>query len=146
MNEGKQRNGGAAPVTGSILGSAFIREAELLIGAQGELLSNVENAVGNWVRRQREALDSSSRSIQRLYECRNLIDLMQVQQQFVTECLHWTAAEMRALGSDAAAVTRTAAARAGDIAGAAGEEARHVARAAREGTHSRPQHERAAAE
>ncbi|HEV2303694.1 MAG TPA: phasin family protein, partial [Stellaceae bacterium] len=141
MSEARHRNGGSAAAMGTLLGSALLKEAELLISAQGELLDNVETAVGNWVRRQRQALDSSSRSIQKIYECRNLLDLLQIQQQFVTDCLHWTAAEVRALGSDAAAVTRTAAGRAGEIARGAAEDARHTARAARESAPNRPPQE-----
>jgi hypothetical protein len=105
-----------------------------------------KRAVGNWLRRQREALDSSTRSLQKICQCRSLMDLVQVQQQFVTDCLLWTAAEMRALGNDAAAVTRTAAARAGDFTHGGVEEARHTARAARENAQTTRAQERAAAD
>jgi hypothetical protein len=146
MSEAKQRNEPGIPAIGSMLGTAFLKEAERLIDAQGEVLNNLETAVGNWVRRQREALDSSTRSLQKIYECRNLMDLVQVQQHFVADCLHWTAAEMRALGSDAAAVTRIATARAGDMTRSAVEETRHAARAARESAQATRMQERTAAE
>lgn len=133
MSEARHRSeantGGQA---GNLLGSAFLKEAELLIGAQNELLNNVEDAVQGWVQRQREALDNSARSFARMYECRNIVDLMQVQQQFVTDCLHWMATEMRAIGKNAAAATRTTVARAGEAVEGAAEEARHTAKAARE--------------
>ena len=144
MSEARRRSEAAAgaQAAGNLIGSAFLREAELLIGAQSELLNNVEEAVQGWVQRQREALDNSARSMQRMYECRNIVDLMQAQQQFVTDCLLWMATEMRAIGKNAAAVTRTTVARAGEAAETATEEARHAAKATREGAQSRSPQER----
>jgi len=142
-HKGEARAG--AQAAGNLLGSAFLKEAEFLIGAQSELLSNVEEAVQGWVQRQREALDTSARSIQKMYDCRNIVDLMQAQQLFFTDCLHWVATEMRAVGQNAAAVTRATAARAGEAVEGAAEEARHAAKAARETAPGRTAQERAAA-
>jgi hypothetical protein len=146
MSEAKHKDGGGAPAIGTLLGSAFLKEAEFLIGAQTELLNNAKEAMQDWMQRQRDALDNSARSIHRMYECRNFVDLMQVQQQFTTDCLTWMAAEMRAMGRNAELVTRAAAARAGEIAPGAAEEARPTAKAARESAQSRLAQERAAAE
>lgn len=145
MSEGKRREVESAPAIGTLWGSAFLKEAEFLIGAQTELLNNAKEAMQDWMQRQRDALDNSARSINRMYECRNFVDLMQAQQQLATDCLQWMAAEMRAIGRNAEAVTRAAAARAGETARGA-EEARPTARAARESAQGRLPPERAAAE
>jgi hypothetical protein len=146
MSEGKQREGASASAIGTLLGSAFLKEAEFLIGAQTELLNSAKEAMQDWMQRQRDALDNSARSIHRMYECRNFFDLMQVQQQFATDCLQWMAGEMSAIGKSTAVLTRAAAARAGEIMPGAAEEARPAARAARESAQGRLPPERAAAE
>ena len=98
------------------LGSAFVKEAELWMGAHNDFLTSMEAMMIDWLRRQREVFDASSRSIRKIYDSRNFIDLMQAQHEWVSDCLQWTASEIRAVGNDAATMTRKAAERLGEAA------------------------------
>ena len=110
-----QRSNTETSPIGIPLGSAFIKEAEMWMGAQSDWLTSMEGMMTDWLRRQREAFDVSSRSIQRMYDSRNLIDLVQAQHEWVSDCLHWTASEIRAASNDAVAITRKAAKRLGEV-------------------------------
>jgi hypothetical protein len=101
---------------GMPLSSALIREAELWMGAHSDFLTNAEIMLTDWHRRQREAFDVSSRSVRKIYNSRNIIDLAQAQNEWVSDCLEWTASEIRAIANDAATMTRKAAQRLGEAA------------------------------
>jgi hypothetical protein len=93
---------------------AFVKQAELWIGAQGDVLTGVETMITGWTQRQRQVFQASSRSMQRICEARNLFDLLQAQHEWLSDCLNWTASEIRAVGNDIPAITRKAAERFGD--------------------------------
>ena len=93
---------------GLAIGSVFVKQAELCMGTHRELLSGIETMVTCWMDRQRQALEASSRSMRRVCDARNIFDLMQAQQEWVSDCLSWTAAEIRAVGNDAATISRRA--------------------------------------
>jgi hypothetical protein len=95
------------------MGSAFIKGSEILMGAHSDFLTSMEAMMTDWLRRQREVFDTSSRSIRKIYDSRNFIDLMQAQHEWVSDCLQLTASEIRAVGNEAAAMTRKAAERLG---------------------------------
>src|SRR5437763_15323593 len=96
------------------VGSAFVKQAELWMGAQGDVLSGVETMITGWAQRQRQVIEASSRSMQRLCEARNMFDLLQAQHEWLSDCLSWTASEIRAVGNDIPAITRKATERFGD--------------------------------
>src|SRR6266853_2044657 len=73
------------------LGSAFIKEAELWMGAHKDFLTSMEAMMTDWLRRQREVFDTSSRSIRKIYDSRSFIDLVQAQHEWVSDCLQWAA-------------------------------------------------------
>jgi hypothetical protein len=98
------------------LGSAFVKQAELWMGAHKDFLTSMEAMMTDWLRRQREVFDTSSRSIRKIYDSRNVIDLVQAQHEWFSDCLQLTASEIRAVGHDAAAMTRKAAERLGEAA------------------------------
>jgi hypothetical protein len=91
------------------IGSVFVKGDELWMGTHRELLSGIETMVTGWMDRQRQALEASSRSMRRVCEARNIFDLMQAHQELVSDCLSWTASEIRAVGNDAATISRRAA-------------------------------------
>src|SRR5246500_2017813 len=93
--------------------SAFVKQAELWMGAQGDVLTGVETMITGWAQRQRDVFEASSRSMQRICEARNMFDLLQAQHEWLSDCLNWTASEIRAVGSDIA-ITRKATERFGD--------------------------------
>ena len=90
------------------IGAVFVKGAELWMGTHSELLSGIETIVTGWMDRQRHALEASSRSMRRVCDARNIFDLMQAQQEWVSDCLSWTASEIRAVGTDAATISRRA--------------------------------------
>ena len=96
------------------VGAAFAKQAELWMGAQRDVLGGVETMITGWGQRQRHVFEASSRSMQRICEARNLFDLLQAQHEWLSDCLNWTASEIRAVGNDIPAITRKAAERFGD--------------------------------
>jgi hypothetical protein len=90
------------------VGSALVKQAELWMGAQGDVLTGVETMITGWGQRQRQVIEASSRSMQRLCEARNMFDLLQAQHEWLSDCLSWTASEIRAVGNDIPAITRKA--------------------------------------
>ena len=96
------------------VGSAFVKQAELWMGAQGDVLTGVETMITGWAQRQRRVFEASSRSMQRICQARNMFDLMQAQHEWLSDCLNWTASEIRAVGNEFPAMTRKAAERFGD--------------------------------
>jgi hypothetical protein len=96
------------------VGSAFVKQAELWMGAQGDVLTGVEAVIAGWAQRQRQVFEASSRSMQRMCDARNVFDLLQAQHELLSDCLNWTASEIRAVGNDIPAITRKAAERFGE--------------------------------
>jgi hypothetical protein len=101
---------------GFVLNKTLIKEAELWMGAHSDFLASVESMMTDWLRRQREAFEVSSRSVRKVYDSRNIIDVAQAQNEWVSDCLEWTASHIRAVGKDAATLTRKAAQRLGEAA------------------------------
>src|SRR5215813_1317109 len=106
MNEAKSN--------GVLAGVTLVKEAELLMSAQGDVLAGVENMITGWARRQRQAYEASCQSMKRMYEVRSLLDLVQVQHQCLSDWLNWSASEIRAVGSEIPAMTRMAVERFGE--------------------------------
>ncbi len=96
------------------VGSGFVKQAELWMGAQGEVLTGLETMITGWAQRQRRVFEASSRSMQRICEARNPFDLLQAQHEWLSDCLNWTASEIRAVGNEIPAITQKAAERFGD--------------------------------
>ena len=106
MSEAKSN---ATPV-----GSAFVKQTELWMGAQGDVLTGVEAMITGWAQRQRRVFEASSRSMQRMCEARNMFDLLQAQHEWLSDYLNWTASEIRAVGNDIPAITQKAVGRFGE--------------------------------
>ena len=93
-------------VPGTVLMSAFFKEAELWTNAQSEVLSFAEAAIAGRMDRWREALDNWSRSFQRLCDCRNAIDCVQTLQDWLGDAVRLATSDMRALVDDSRSLTR----------------------------------------
>jgi hypothetical protein len=89
-----------------VLGSAFLKGAEIWINAQGEILSAMETAMADWMRRRHKALDTWSRSLKKMWECRDPGDFVQTQQDWLCDAVRLTASDIRALAGDTTALTR----------------------------------------
>jgi hypothetical protein len=112
----KQESTAETDSIGFAFNGALIKEAELWMGAQRDFLSNIEGMVNEWLRRQRQAFDVSNRTVRKICDSRNLIDVAQAQNEWVSDCLEWTASQLRAAGNDAATLTRKTAERLGEAA------------------------------
>jgi hypothetical protein len=84
--------------------------------AYRDFLASVESMMTDWLRRQRAAFDASNRSVRKICDSRNIIVVAQAQAERVSDCLEWTASNVRAVGNDAAALTRKATERFGEAA------------------------------
>jgi predicted lipoprotein len=103
-----------AKSNGVLVGATLVKEAELLMGAQGDVLAGVETMITGWAQRQRQAYEASRQSMKRMCEARNLLDLVQAQHQWISDWLNWSASEIRAVGSEIPAMTRMAVERFGE--------------------------------
>lgn len=103
-----------AASAGQPIVSVFVKEAELWMGAHGDFLTGIETMMTGWIRRQRQAFEASSRSMQKICDARNIFDLMQAQHEWVSDCLNWTASEIRAVGNDTTTISQRAAGRLGE--------------------------------
>ena len=107
MTEANQVTGARSGIVpGAVVGSAFLKEAEAWMSAQGEILSVMEAVVADWVRRRREAIDALSRSLQKMCECRNPVDFVRTQQDWLCDTIQWAASDMRAIAGDTTNLTR----------------------------------------
>ena len=103
INRGEDARSGMA--LGSETVVAVARQAEAWASAQCELLSGVEAMWVGWMQRRRDALDASTRSLTQICECRNVADILQIQQQWLTDAVQRTASDLNAIANDAAALT-----------------------------------------
>jgi hypothetical protein len=97
-------------VPGAVLTSVVLKGAEICMNAQGEVLSALECAMEDWIRRRREAMDTWSRSLQKMCECRNPVDFVQTQQDWLCDAIRLATFDIRALAGDTVTLTRTMAA------------------------------------
>ena len=82
--------------------AAVLSQTERWAGIQCALLSDIEALWTGWMQRQSEAIDLSARSLAQIYECTNLTNLLQTQQQWLADTARRTAADWSALAKDAA--------------------------------------------
>jgi hypothetical protein len=97
-------------VPGDTVANCVLREAEAWTSAQCELVSGIGVVWTDWLKRQREAIDASARSLQQMFECRNPADFAQIQQQWIADAARRGASDISALACDAMALTWWAAA------------------------------------
>ena len=96
---------GIGQLPGGAVAASVLRETELWTNTQCELLSGIGALWTQWMGRQREAIDASARSLQHMYECRNLVDLVQLQQQWFADTARRSASDIGTWASDATALT-----------------------------------------
>jgi Phasin protein len=103
LNRSEGLASGIAP--GGAVTAGVLREAEAWSSAQCELLSGMGALWAEWMKRQREAIDASARSLQQMSECRNFADLVHLQQQWFAEAARRGASDISSWASDAVALT-----------------------------------------
>jgi uncharacterized protein (DUF1800 family) len=97
------------PAPGTAVAAAVLREAEAWARTQSEMLSGVEAIWSGWLKRQGEAIDAGTRSLRQMFDCRNPVELVQLQQQWVADAMCRAASDIGNLAKDATAVTQRAA-------------------------------------
>src|SRR5437773_1923810 len=102
-NQAESTKSGIMP--GAIVASAFLKEAEIWMNAQSEVLSLMEAMMANWMRRRQEAFDTWSGSLKRMCECRDPVDFIQTQQDWLRDAIRLAAFDIRALAGDTTALT-----------------------------------------
>ena len=80
--------------------SALLRGTEVWLNAQSEVLSAMEGLMADWLRRRHEAFDSWSRSFKKMCECRDAVDFVQIQQDWLYDAIRLTTSDVRALVGD----------------------------------------------
>jgi hypothetical protein len=100
------REQGNGIIPGTVLMSAFVRQAELWTNAQSEVLSFAETAIAGRMNRWREAVDNWSRSFQKLCDCRDAVDYVQTLQDWLRDTVRIATSDMRALADDSGILTR----------------------------------------
>ncbi len=103
-NQAESKRGEIIP--GADLTSALLKGTEIWINAQVEVLSAMEASMADWMRRRQEALGTWSRSVQKICECRDPVDLVQTQQDWLCDAIRMTTLDIRALAGDTATLTR----------------------------------------
>src|SRR5215471_11247833 len=76
---------GIAILPATALTSAFFKGADIWTNAHGEILSAAEALMTDWVRRQQVALDLWSQSLKQICQCRDPVDLIQTQQDWLCD-------------------------------------------------------------
>jgi hypothetical protein len=111
MTKANQAESARSEITpGAVLTSAVLKGAEIWMNAQGEVLSVMEAATADWMRRRREAVDTWSRSLRKMCECRNPADFVQTQQDWLCDAIRLATRDIRALAGDTTILTRKMAA------------------------------------
>jgi hypothetical protein len=93
-------------IPGAVLTSALLKGAEIWVNAQVEVLSAMEASMADWTRRRHEAFDTWSRSVQKMCECRDPVDFVQTQQDWLCDAIGLAALDIRSLAGDTATLTR----------------------------------------
>ena len=99
----QNKQSGVSP--GAATMTAVLREAEGWAVAQCEFLSGVEAIWTGWMQRQRDAINASSQSFAQLCECRDLADIVQIQQRWFADSVNRTVTDLSAFANDAVALT-----------------------------------------
>jgi hypothetical protein len=102
-NQAENTRSGIIP--GAIVASAFFKEVEIWMNAQNEALSVMEGMMADWMRRRQEALDTWSGSLKKMCECRNPVDFIETQQDWLRDALRLAASDIRALAGDTTTLT-----------------------------------------
>jgi hypothetical protein len=104
MAESQQIDNGIA--TGSAILSDFLSATAGWISTQGAFLSGMETIWMKWAKRQRETVDVSSRSLQKMWECRNPLELARAQQEWLFETIQQTTVDVRTAAEHLATLSR----------------------------------------
>ena len=102
-NQAESERGEVIP--GAVLTSAFLKWAEIWTNAQVEVFSAVEASMADWTRRRHEVFDTWARSVQKMCESRDPVDLLQTQQNWLRDAIRLVGLDIRSLAGDTAILT-----------------------------------------
>jgi hypothetical protein len=92
---------------GNALGSAFTRSAEVWLGAQADLLASTEAMMTDWLRRRREGIEASRRTVQEMSKCSDPADMLRVQQDWLSGVLKRVTEDLGMLNDSVASLSRS---------------------------------------
>jgi hypothetical protein len=97
------RSGVAA---GSAVLSGLLSTTAGWMSTQGAILSGMEAIWMDWVKRQQEAIDVSSRSLPKMWECRNPVEFVQTQQEWLCDAIERATVDVSAAAGHTATLTK----------------------------------------
>jgi hypothetical protein len=106
MAEFKRTEGVAGSLFGGALASAWLRDAQAWTGLQCELLSGVEALWAECARRQGEAIEASTRTVQGLLDGSNVVEVAQIQRDWLASAARRTADTLGRWAGDSAVSAR----------------------------------------
>ena len=90
------------------VGPFVAQGAQAWLSYQANLLSGFEAIATDWIKRQRDAFDAMQRSVEKMSECRDPLELLKFQQEFFSSCLNRAISDASAFGERAFAIARDA--------------------------------------
>jgi hypothetical protein len=109
MAEFKRTEDAVGALFGGAVASALLRDAQAWTGLQYELLSGVEALWAECARRQGEAIEASARTVQGLLDGRNVVEVAQIQRDWLASAARRTADTLGKWAGDSAVRTCAAA-------------------------------------
>ena len=93
-----------AALSGGAVAVSLLREAENWRSAQCELLSGIGAIWADWLKRRREAIDASARALHQMSQCRDIADLVEIQQQWLADSVRRNALDLSNLACESMAL------------------------------------------
>ena len=93
-----------AALPGGAVAVCLLREAENWRSAQCELLSGIGAIWADWLKRRREAIDASARALHQMTQCRDIADLVEIQQQWLADSARRNALDLSSLACESMAL------------------------------------------
>jgi Phasin protein len=109
MADGTRARPGALPDSGAAtdaMASLFEKGAQAWLGAHQEAIAGMQAIMSDWLERRREAIDASRRTIEQMSGCRDVAELLRIQQEWLGDSLRRSAADFEAINDRVAAAAR----------------------------------------
>jgi hypothetical protein len=120
------------------LSSAVTTGSEALIDTQAELLERFDEISRGWLQRRREALEATRHSFEEMRACRNVTDMLRIQQDWVSGSLQRVASDFEVMTAMFLSYPRRAMTRFGDTVRSLGEDARSASESALSAAGAKP--------
>jgi len=109
MAEDTRARSGALPDGGAAadaMAAIFEKSAQAWLAAHEEALAGMQAVMGDWLVRRREAIDASRRAVEQLSGCRDVAELLRIQQEWIGDSMRRTASDLGAINDRVADAAR----------------------------------------